>query len=58
MDGQGCSIPEVMVKLHLILGVSIDSDFHDFVTENLSLRRKREIWYNMGCLKEEFKWLK
>jgi hypothetical protein len=32
-----------MIELHSIPGVLIDDDFHDFVTEYLSLRRKREM---------------
>jgi hypothetical protein len=58
MDRQGCSIPEVMAELHSIPGVSIDYDFHDFATEYLSLRRKREMWSSMGGLEEKLKWLK
>ena len=38
MDREGCSIP----------GVSIEDEFHDFAMEDLSLRRKREMWSNMG----------
>ena len=48
MDREGCSIREVMDELHSIPGVSIEDEFHDFATEYLSLRRKREIWANMG----------
>jgi hypothetical protein len=40
-----------MVELHLIPGVSIGDDFHNFAIEYLSLKRKREIWYNMVGLK-------
>jgi hypothetical protein len=47
-----------MAELHSIPGVSIDDDFHDFATEYLSLRRKREIWSSMGGLEEKLKWLK
>jgi hypothetical protein len=39
---------EVMAELHSIPGVSIEDEFHDFAMEYLSLRRKREIWANMG----------
>ena len=48
MDCEGCSIREVMAELHLIPGVSIEDEFHDFATEYLSLRRKREMWASMG----------
>ena len=58
MDRQGCSIPEVMAELHSIPEVSIEDDFHDFATEYLSLRRKREMWSSMGGLEEKLKWLK
>jgi hypothetical protein len=43
MDHEGCSIREVMAELHSISGVSIEDEFHDFATEYLSLRRKREM---------------
>ena len=52
---QGCSIPEVMVELHSIPGVSIDDDFYDFAMEYLSLRRKREMWSNTGDLEHKLK---
>ncbi|KAL9384379.1 hypothetical protein Peur_021389 [Populus x canadensis] len=48
MDHEGCSIREVMDELHSIPGVSIKDEFHDFATEYLSLRRKREMWASMG----------
>ncbi|KAI5599220.1 hypothetical protein BDE02_02G183500 [Populus trichocarpa] len=48
MDREGCSIREVMVELHSIPGVSIEDEFHDFATEYLSLRRKKEMWASMG----------
>jgi hypothetical protein len=57
IDRQGCSIPEVMDELYSIPGVSIDDDFHDFATEYLSLRRKREMWSSMGDLEQKLKWL-
>jgi len=57
MDRVGCSIPEVMAELHLILGFLVDDDFHDFTTDYLGLRRKREMWYSMGTLEQKFKWL-
>ena len=52
---QGCSISEVMAELHSIPGVLIDDDFYDFATEYLSLRRKREMWSNMGDLEHKLK---
>ncbi|KAG6758959.1 hypothetical protein POTOM_035422 [Populus tomentosa] len=58
MDQQGCNIPEIVVELHLILGVSIDDDFYEFATEYLSLKRKPEMWFSMGVLEEKLKWLK
>ncbi|KAI9390399.1 hypothetical protein POPTR_008G176600v4 [Populus trichocarpa] len=48
MDREGCSIREVMAELHSIPRVSIEDEFHDFATEYLSLRRKREMWASMG----------
>ncbi|KAL9394245.1 hypothetical protein Peur_013530 [Populus x canadensis] len=57
MDREGCSIPEVMVELHSIPGVSVDDDFHDFATEYLSLRRKREMWSSMGDMQQKLRWL-
>ncbi|XP_034918337.1 uncharacterized protein [Populus alba] len=57
MDREGCSIPEVMAELHSIPGVSVDDDFHDFATEYLSLRRKREMWSSMGDMQQKFRWL-
>ncbi|KAI5562294.1 hypothetical protein BDE02_15G044200 [Populus trichocarpa] len=57
IDRQGCSIPEVMDELYSIPGVSIDDDFHDFASEYLSLRRKREMWSSMGDLEQKLKWL-
>ena len=48
LDREGCSIREVMAELHSIPGVSIEDEFHDFATEYLSLRRKREMWASMG----------
>lgn len=58
MDRQGCSIPEVMAELHSIPKISFEDDFHDFATEYLSSRRKREMWSSMGGLEEKLKWLK
>jgi hypothetical protein len=43
MDRKGCSILKVMAELHSIPRVTIEDDFHDFVTEYLSLKRKREM---------------
>jgi hypothetical protein len=57
MDREGCSIPEVMAELHSIPGVSVDDDFHDFATEYLSLRRKREMWSSMGDMQQKLRWL-
>ena len=57
MDRVCCSIPEVMAKLHSIPGFLVDDDFHDFATDYLGLRRKREMWYSMGTLEHKFKWL-
>ncbi|KAG6764812.1 hypothetical protein POTOM_032299 [Populus tomentosa] len=48
IDCEGCSIREVMAELHSILGVSIEDEFHNFVMEYLSLRRKREMWASMS----------
>uniref|UniRef100_A0A6N2MGN6 Uncharacterized protein n=1 Tax=Salix viminalis TaxID=40686 RepID=A0A6N2MGN6_SALVM len=42
MDQKGYSILEVMVELHSIPEMSIDDDFHDFITEHLSLQRKKK----------------
>ena len=47
-----------MAELHSLPRVPIDDDWHDFDTKYPSLRRKRKIWYSMGCLKEKLKWLK
>ena len=58
MDREGCSIREVMVELHSIPGVSIEDEFHDFATEYLSLRRKREMWASMGDKQQKLRWLK
>jgi hypothetical protein len=46
-----------MDELYSIPGVSIDDDFHDFASEYLSLRRKREMWSSMGDLEQKLKWL-
>ena len=48
MNRKGCSIREVMDELHSILGVSIKDQFHNFATKYLSLRRKGDMWTNMG----------
>jgi len=55
MDRQGCSIPKMMPELHLIHRVSIDDDFHYFVMEYPSLRRKREMWSSMDGFEEKLK---
>jgi hypothetical protein len=57
MDCEGCSIPEMMAKLHSIPEVSIDDDFHDFAMEYMSLRRKGEMWASMGDKQQKLKWL-
>ncbi|XP_034903571.1 uncharacterized protein [Populus alba] len=57
MDREGCSIPGVMAELHSIPGVSIEDEFHDFATEYLSLRRKREMWASMGNKEQKLRWL-
>jgi len=57
MDCKGCSIREVIAELHSILGVSIEDEFHDFATEYLSLRRKREMWASMGDKQQKLRWL-
>lgn len=58
MDHKGCSICEVMIELHSILGVSVDDEFHDFASEFLLQQRRREMWDTMGSLEEKLKWLK
>lgn len=50
MDWKGYSILEVMIELHYIPGVTIEDNFHDFDSEYLSLRRKREMRASMGNL--------
>ncbi|KAL9405846.1 hypothetical protein Peur_002818 [Populus x canadensis] len=57
LDREGCSIREVMAELHSIPGVSIEDEFHDFATEYLSLRRKREMWASMGDKEQKLRWL-
>uniref|UniRef100_A0A2K2BZP3 Myb/SANT-like domain-containing protein n=1 Tax=Populus trichocarpa TaxID=3694 RepID=A0A2K2BZP3_POPTR len=57
MDREGCSIREVMAELHSIPGVSIEDEFHDFATEYLNLRRKREMWASMGDKQQKLRWL-
>jgi len=57
LDREGCSIREVMAELHSISGVSIEDEFHDFATEYLSLRRKREMWASMGDKEQKLRWL-
>ncbi|KAI5556792.1 hypothetical protein BDE02_18G058800 [Populus trichocarpa] len=57
LDREGCSIREVMAELHSIPGVSIEDEFHDFATEYLSLRRKREMWDSMGDKEQKLRWL-
>ncbi|KAL9372594.1 hypothetical protein Peur_034838 [Populus x canadensis] len=54
---EGCSIHKVIAELHSILGVSIEDEFHDFATEYLSLRRKREMWASMGDKQQKLRWL-
>jgi hypothetical protein len=46
-----------MAELHLIPRVSIEDEFHDFATEYLSLRRKREMWASMGDKEQKLRWL-
>uniref|UniRef100_A0A6N2N4J4 Uncharacterized protein n=1 Tax=Salix viminalis TaxID=40686 RepID=A0A6N2N4J4_SALVM len=46
MVHQGCSIHEVMAKLHSIPGVLVDDDFHDFASEFL-LPYKRFLFFFM-----------
>ena len=57
MDREGCSIHEAMAELHSIPGVSIEDEFHDFVTKSISLRRKREMWASMGDKQHKLRWL-
>jgi len=57
MDHEGCSIREVMADLHAIPRVSIKDEFHDFATEYLSLRRKREMWASIGDKQHKLRWL-
>ena len=57
LDREGCSIREVTAELHSISGVSIEDEFHDFATEYLSLRRKREMWTSMGDKEQKLRWL-
>jgi len=57
LDHESCSIREVMAELHSIPGVSIEDEFHDFATEYLSLRRKREMWASMGDKEQKLRWL-
>ena len=57
MDREGCSIHEVMAELHSIPRVSIEDEFHDFATEYLSLRRKREMWASTGDKQQKLRWL-
>uniref|UniRef100_A0A6N2KAF3 Uncharacterized protein n=1 Tax=Salix viminalis TaxID=40686 RepID=A0A6N2KAF3_SALVM len=55
MDHEGCSIHEVMAELHSIPGISVDDEFHDFASEFLLQRRRREMWTTMGSLEEKLK---
>jgi hypothetical protein len=55
MDWKGYSILEVMIELHCIPGVTIEDNFHDFASEYLSLRMKREMWASMGNLEKKIK---
>ena len=57
MDQEGYSILVVMAELHSIPRVLVDDDFHDFAMDYLGLKRKQEMWYNRGTLKQKFKWL-
>ena len=57
MDREGCRIREVMAELHSIPGVSIEDEFHNFATEYLSLRRKKEMWASMGDKQQKLRWL-
>ncbi|KAL9375151.1 hypothetical protein Peur_032030 [Populus x canadensis] len=57
LDREGYSIREVMDELHSIPRVSIEDVFHDFATEYLSLRRKREMWASMGDKEQKLRWL-
>jgi hypothetical protein len=57
MDREGCSIREVMTELHSIPGVSIEDEFHNFATEYLSLRRKKEMWASIGDKQQKLRWL-
>jgi hypothetical protein len=56
MDWKGYSILEVMIELHCIPGVTIEDNFHDFASEYLSLRMKREMWACMGNLEKKWLW--
>jgi len=56
-DRKGCSILEVMTKLHSIEGVHIGDDFHGFANELLGFRRNREMWSTMDSLENKMKWL-
>jgi hypothetical protein len=47
-DKKGCSIEEVIEKLHSIDGVNFGSALHIFATEFFSARSKREMWATMG----------
>jgi hypothetical protein len=42
-----------MIELHCIPGVTIEDNFHDFASEYLSLRMKREMWASMGNLEKK-----
>uniref|UniRef100_A0A6N2NLQ5 Uncharacterized protein n=1 Tax=Salix viminalis TaxID=40686 RepID=A0A6N2NLQ5_SALVM len=53
MDHEGCSIHEVMAELHSIPGISVDDEFHDFASEFLLQRRRREINRN---IKQVLRW--
>jgi hypothetical protein len=57
MNREGYSIHEVMAELHSIPGVSIEDEFHNFATEYLSLRRKKEMWASMGDKQQKLRWL-
>jgi len=57
MDCEGCCIREVMAELHAIPRVSIKDEFHNFATEYLSLRRKKEMWASIGDKQHKLRWL-
>ncbi|KAG6760995.1 hypothetical protein POTOM_034184 [Populus tomentosa] len=48
---------QLLTRCNHLLEISIDDEFHDFATEYLSLRRKKEIWASMGDKEQKFRWL-